>query len=88
MAVVTFNSSDGNDDLSGTDQGDYIAGHDGDDTLDGGAGADTLDGGAGNDTYFIDNMDDRVLEAPGGGYDIVWTSANFAMAAGCRDRGT
>jgi serralysin len=80
MAVVTFSSSDGNDDLSGTDQGDYIAGHDGDDTLDGGAGADTLAGGAGNDTYFIDNMDDRVLEAPGGGYDIVWTSANFAMA--------
>ena len=51
------------------------------------AGADTLDGGAGNDTYFIDNMDDRVLEALGGGYDIVWTSTNFAMAAGCRDRG-
>ena len=80
MAVVTFNSSDGNDDLSGTDQGDYMEGMTGTTPSMAAAGADTLDGGAGNDTYFIDNMDDRVLEALGGGYDIVWTSANFAMA--------
>jgi len=82
MAVVTFSSTDGDDELIGTDQGDYIAGYGGNDTLNGGAGADTLEGGAGNDTYFVDNMDDRVLEAPGGGYDTLWTSVSFAMAAG------
>ncbi|WP_201832117.1 calcium-binding protein [Microvirga zambiensis] len=72
----------GDDRLTGSSHGDYMEGYAGNDTLDGGDGADTLDGGSGNDTYFVDNMDDRVIEAPGGGHDVVWTSASFAMAAG------
>nr|WP_246389298.1 calcium-binding protein [Microvirga mediterraneensis] len=70
----------GSDHFIGSSRGDYIDGYGGDDYIDGGEGADTLDGGAGNDTYIVDNRDDRVFEAAGGGYDIIWTSANFALA--------
>lgn len=71
----------GDDRLIGSSWGDYLEGYAGNDWLDGGKGADTLDGGAGNDTYIVDNSDDRVFEVPGGGYDAVYTSVNFALAS-------
>ncbi len=71
----------GNDRLNGSSWGDYLEGYAGNDRLDGGKGADTLDGGAGDDTYFVDNSDDRVVESPGGGYDIVYASVSFALAS-------
>lgn len=70
----------GDDQLTGSWQGDYLDGYDGNDRLDGGTGADTMDGGAGNDTYIVDHKDDRIFEANGGGYDIVWSSTSFSMA--------
>ncbi|WP_262300207.1 calcium-binding protein [Microvirga sesbaniae] len=70
----------GDDQLTGSWGGDYLDGYGGNDRLDGGLGADTMDGGAGNDTYIVDHKDDRIFEANGGGYDVVWSSANFAMA--------
>ncbi|MEZ0171369.1 calcium-binding protein [Microvirga sp. TS319] len=71
----------GSDTLYGSSHGDYLEGYAGDDLLDGQEGADTLVGGAGNDTYIVDNKEDRVLEAIGGGYDVVQTSVSFALAA-------
>jgi Ca2+-binding RTX toxin-like protein len=70
----------GDDHIIGSWQGDYLEASTGNDRLDGGAGADTLDGGAGNDAYIVDHKDDRIFEIIGGGYDVIWTSANFAMA--------
>ena len=59
-----------------------IRGGSGNDTLAGGLGLDTLVGGAGNDLYLIDNADDIVVEAAGGGTDEVRTSlAAFTLAA-------
>ncbi|WP_160108763.1 peroxidase family protein [Pseudomonas izuensis] len=64
----------GNDILNGGDDNDVLNGEDGNDTLNGGTGADTMNGGAGNDTFVVDNVGDTVIEAVGGGTDLVQTS--------------
>ncbi len=51
------------------------------DVLFGNAAANVLTGGLGNDSYFVDSSD-RVIETAGGGYDIVYASANFTLGAG------
>jgi Ca2+-binding RTX toxin-like protein len=41
-----------------------------------------LIGGNGNDTYFIGNGADQVIEAAGQGFDAVYTSVSYTLAAG------
>jgi Ca2+-binding RTX toxin-like protein len=71
--------SDGHDFLYGLQGNDTLVGGDGSDTLDGGAGADTMDGGAGNDTYYVDNIDDVIIETWAGysDTDIVYVSLSY-----------
>ncbi|WP_242445728.1 cadherin-like domain-containing protein [Chromatium okenii] len=64
----------GNDKLSSFAGNDTLDGGTGNDILDGGAGADSMIGGAGNDIYFVDNIDDVVVETGAGGIDIVASS--------------
>lgn len=77
--------------LSGNEFGQSIVGNvgdnilrgfGGDDNLTGGAGNDMMYGGAGNDTYRVDQVDDRVIELVGEGYDIIKTTVSFALKAG------
>ncbi|MFJ5488289.1 hypothetical protein ACIKTA_12040 [Hansschlegelia beijingensis] len=36
-------------------------------------------GGAGGDTYYVDNIDDRVIEADAAGTDVVHASVSFSL---------
>lgn len=61
---------------------DLITGNDADNTLTGGAGRDTLIGGAGDDSFYVDAANDIITEAVSGGYDTVYSSANYTLAEG------
>ncbi len=66
--------------LTGNELANTIAGNDGANTLNGAGGADTLTGGKGNDTYLVDGLD-SVVEAAGGGVDLVIAGASTTLAA-------
>jgi hypothetical protein len=75
-----FVGSNGADTYTGGAKNDVIEGKGGDDILDGGAGADIMKGGAGNDTYYVDNINDRVIERGNDANDVVITSVDFKLA--------
>lgn len=76
----------GHGDFSGVGNAadNVLVGGDGDDWLDGGAGADVLDGGWGDDLYFIDDVDDQIIDA--GGRDAVDTALSaYTLRADLED---
>ena len=75
--VLTGNS--GNNQLVGGKGNDWLYGGGGDDVLNGGIGADRMEGGSGNDSYFVDDAGDQVIEAAGGGSDIVRSTISFIL---------
>ncbi len=70
---------DGYDFLYGLDGNDLLVGGYGSDTLDGGTGADIMVGGEGNDTFYVDDVNDVVVEVWAGysDTDIVHVSVNY-----------
>jgi Ca2+-binding RTX toxin-like protein len=70
----------GNDTLYGYADNDTLYGGDGGDLLNGGAGADLMIGGNGNDTYMVDSIADRIVDAAGGGTDMVNTTVSYSLA--------
>lgn len=71
----------GNDTLLGLAGNDTLLGGDGDDHLDGGQGNDSMTGGLGNDTYVVDATTDIIVEAAGGGTDLVQSSVTLTLGA-------
>jgi Ca2+-binding RTX toxin-like protein len=67
--------------LTGNEFGQTIIGNAGNNFLYGGGGADILNGGAGDDVIIVD-ADDQVVEATGGGNDLVAALASYALNAG------
>ncbi|HSI00427.1 MAG TPA: hypothetical protein VLA02_07475, partial [Reyranella sp.] len=78
----TLNGGDGDDTLAGEGGNDTLNGGAGNDWLDGGTGVDVMEGGAGNDTYFVDDPDDQVIEAIGGGVDIIYSTVDYELGDG------
>ena len=68
--------------LTGNGLANNMIGNDGTNRLDGKGGADTMVGRAGNDTYFVDDAGDKAFEAAGGGNDMVYSAASFALTDG------
>jgi Ca2+-binding RTX toxin-like protein len=53
-----------------------IIGNSGNNSIDGNFGKDTLVGGKGNDTYFVNSLEDLIIEATGEGTDWIVTTNN------------
>jgi len=58
----TIDGKLGNDTLNGGDGNDVIYGGWGNDVIYGDSGKDTMEGGVGNDVYFVDNVNDQIIE--------------------------
>ena len=86
----TLYGQDGNDTLYGDEGDDILFGGAGDDVLFGGAGndvlrgnegADTMSGGAGDDVYYVDDLDDRVIENANEGIDQIRSTVSIRLGA-------
>jgi Ca2+-binding RTX toxin-like protein len=77
---IVFGSAH-DDVLTGSSANNELSGGAGDDTLNGGQGADRMDGGDGDDVYFVDSVQDVVLEDAGGGIDHISTSVSLTLQA-------
>lgn len=82
-----FSTSRGDDVLLGRAGSDSLYGAAGDDRLNGGFGSDLLHGGAGadvliggsGDDFFVGDGRDRIVEARGGGSDVVVATASLRL---------
>ena len=71
--------NEGDDQISGGAGIDNIDGGNGNDVLDGGAGADVMRGGWWHDTFYVDDVDDEVIELGGEGVDRVIASVDYTL---------
>lgn len=80
--IENLTGSSHNDRLDGDKHANVIIGLDGNDTIDGRGGADTMIGGKGDDDYYVQNVNDVVIENAGEGYDTLGTTVSYTLAAG------
>ncbi|CAI8726192.1 serralysin [Pseudomonas sp. IT-347P] len=69
--------------LTGNSANNTLNGGAGDDTIDGGLGADTMIGGDGFDSYYVDNVNDVVIETDASltALDRVFSSIDYTLGA-------
>ncbi|TLP43123.1 hypothetical protein FDK21_18070 [Cohaesibacter sp. CAU 1516] len=69
----------GNNIINGGAGNDWLLGAQGNDIFIDDAGADRMNGGLGNDVYYVDDAGDTIEEAPGAGFDQVFSFVDFAL---------
>ena len=74
--------------LTGNALNNILIGNGEDNVFDGGAGADEMYGGGGGDIYYVDRASDVVFDRGNAeGWDVVYSSADFAIVDGLSDPG-
>ncbi|WP_122465917.1 calcium-binding protein [Brevundimonas lutea] len=73
-------------DATGDGRENRLVGNSGNNKLDGREGADQMAGGLGDDIYWVDNVDDRVWEFAGEGFDQIWSSVSYSLEGGRAER--
>lgn len=73
------NGTSGSNVLNGSPGRDFLQGLAGNDVLIGGGGQDRLDGGAGNDIYYVNSLNDLVVERVKGGTDTVRSNGSYVL---------
>ena len=68
-------------DGTGNERRNFITGNAADNVIDGAAGSDSMSGGDGNDTYYVDNVDDSVIETNSNGVPGGIDSVHSSLAA-------
>jgi serralysin len=68
--------------LTGNALAQDIYGNEGNNILNGGGGDDWMYGRGGDDQFYVGSANDQVFERAGEGYDRVWASVSYTLAAG------
>jgi len=69
----------GFENIHGSLYSDHLTGNDGNNVFDGYWGGDTMVGLGGDDIYIVDHVLDNVVEAAGGGNDMIYSSVSYGL---------
>ena len=75
----SINAGLGDDVIYGNGGNDFLYGGFGNDILDGGTGKDNLAGGTGDDIYYVDDLEDDVIELANSGIDTVISTVDYTL---------
>ena len=76
-----FLSGTDNISATGNSSANTLVGNSGNNVLDGLAGNDTLIGGLGDDSYYVNTINDAILEYSGEGIDTIYSSVTWNVSA-------